>query len=481
MTFVSFHFYIFLAIVVVTYYIVPLKVRWLVLLIGSIYFYCDLSSFSITKISALIGTALLCWLFGILQINLSRYKKVWLVLSVLVTVVPLLAIKEMSYVDHVTSRGTPIEWIVPVGIAFYSMQLIAYSVDVYKGKIAPEKDPLRFLLFVSFFPQIIQGPIPRYDRLQPQLVEGHRFDERGFVKGFMLILWGFFLKLCIADKAAVIVDKVFDAYPTYGGFYILVAGILYSLQLYADFLAYTTFAQGMSSMLGIELADNFDHPYFSQSIKDFWRRWHISLSSWLKDYIYIPLGGNRKGRIHRYIFLVITFAVSGIWHGPGYKFLFWGLLHAGYQIAGELLISFKDMLDKVLLLDEHPTVKRILKTTCTFIMVMMAWIIFRADRLRIALSMIGSMFTIHNVWILTDDSLLGLGLGWKECILLVFCLVILSMVSFWQEKGVQVREKILGFGLPLRWMIYIGAMIFVMLFGTYGYGFDTQSFIYGGF
>lgn len=481
MTFVSFNFYIFLAIVILVYYILPLRVRWIALLVGSLFFYAYISEYSIAKVSSLVVAAFLCWIFGIFQCRFPKLKKVWLTLSIAAVGLPLIIIKEIPFLTYLTGWKKPDWLIVPIGIAFYSMQLISYSVDVYYGKTNGQRNYFKFLLFASFFPQIIQGPIPRYNQLQSQLIEGHRFDERRFVKGFMLILWGFFLKLCIADKAAVIVNAVFDNYPTYKGMYVLVAGVLYSFELYTDFLACTTFAQGMSGMLGIEIMDNFNHPYFADSVKEFWRRWHISLSSWLRDYIYIPLGGNRKVKFRKYLNLMITFAVSGIWHGAGYKFLFWGLLHSAYQISGEILIPIKNRIERFVFLNEHSKVNRIIKIIITFNLVTVAWIIFRAESLKTAFSMIKSIFTVRNVWILTDDSIFELGLGWKECIVLLFCLFILLAVSYFQEKGVQIRERVLELMLPLRWFVYIGTIIFILIFGTYGYGFDAQSFIYGGF
>lgn len=294
-------------------------------------------------------------------------------------------------------------------------------------------------------------------------------------------MWGFFLKLCIADKAAVVVNQIFDNYPTYCGMYILVAGILYSFQLYADFLGCTTLAQGIAGLFGVELINNFERPYFSDSIKDFWRRWHISFSSWLRDYIYIPLGGNRKGKTRKYINLIITFAVSGIWHGSGYKFLFWGLMHGFYQVVGEILVPVKKLADEKLMIYKYPFMKRIVKTVFTFFLVMFAWIIFRADHLKTGLSMIKSIFTVYNPWILTNDAILGLGLGWKEFCVLIVCLMGLLIVGIAQEKGMDIKEKILQCWLPIRWGIYIAAIIFIMIFGTYGYGFDAQAFIYGGF
>ena len=297
----------------------------------------------------------------------------------------------------------------------------------------------------------------------------------------MLVLWGFFLKLCVADKAGIVVDAVFDSYPTYQGMYVLLAGVLYSFQLYADFLACTSFAQGIAALFGIELVDNFYHPYFATSIKDFWRRWHISLSSWLRDYIYIPLGGNRKGKLRKYSNLLLTFAVSGIWHGAGYKFVFWGLLHGLYQILGEVLAPAKKQLVRIVHAKKHPGTTKIFQRLCTFYLVMLAWIIFRAEHLSTALSMIRSIFTVHNPWIFTNDALFTLGLGWKECVILLLNLFVLLVVSTKQEQGCCLREKILRQSLPVRWCIYIGIILYILVFGTYGYGYSAQAFIYGGF
>ncbi|MBO4776285.1 MAG: MBOAT family protein, partial [Lachnospiraceae bacterium] len=273
-----------------------MKFRWLVLLTASLGFYWIICDNSIIAFSILIGMSLVSWLLSLLMDKKDGSRKPILVISLLFIALPLLAFKEFGYIFNTFfHKSTPLWWIAPIGFSFYTMQLIAYVSDVYQKKTEPEKNYLKFLLFVSYFPQIIQGPIPRHKQLGAQLIVGHRFDENKFVKGFMMILWGFFLKLCIADKAGIAVDTIFDNFPTYQGFYILVGGILYSFQLYADFLACTSFAKGFSELVGIDIIDNFARPYFAVSVKDFWRRWHISLSSWLKDYIYIPLGGNRKG------------------------------------------------------------------------------------------------------------------------------------------------------------------------------------------
>ncbi|MBO6149297.1 MAG: MBOAT family protein [Lachnospiraceae bacterium] len=449
-----------------------------------------------------------------------KYRKALFFIAVLSIALPLLAIKEAKFTaDIILRRSIPEWWFIPVGIAFYSMQLLSYISDVYLRKTEPEHNFLKFLLFSSFFPQIIQGPIPRYSELSHQLTEGHRFDERKLVKGFMLILWGFFLKLCIADKAGIIVDTVFDNFPAYQGMYVMIAGILYSLQLYADFSACSTLALGISALFGIALSDNFKHPYLASSVKDFWRRWHISLSMWLRDYIYIPLGGSKNGIFRKYINILLTFTVSGIWHGGGFKFLFWGLLHGLYQIAGDLLKPLRNRIGGRQFFIRFGAFRRLAGSIFTFLLVMLAWIIFRAETLKTGIKMIMTIFTVHNFWILTDESLFALGLNWKECLVLVLCLLLLLAVSLVQEtylqkgskpciaesrrgemlrpqadsvsyspksstadeKGMDIRDRILEFNILIRWAIYIAAILFILIFGTYGYGFDSQAFIYGRF
>ncbi|MDE6662400.1 MAG: MBOAT family protein [Lachnospiraceae bacterium] len=486
MTYVSFFFYIFLLIVLFLYYAIPLRHRWVVLLIGSaaFYFIAYKSGWPILFI-----TVLFAYGFGRL-INYLREKytdshrklqKAVLVLAYFCVVLPWLLIKNGNFILVTILHMSSINWIVPLGISFYTLQTISYLADIYRGEIDAQKNIAKYALFILFFPQIIQGPIPRYEQLAKQLYEGRLFDEKRFVKGLQLILWGFFLKLMIADKAAVIVNTVFDNPEKYMGCYVLIAAVLYSIELYTDFLACVTISQGVSGLFGIELVDNFRRPYFATSIKEFWRRWHISLSEWLRDYIYIPLGGSRKGRLAKYINLLITFIVSGIWHGAGYKFILWGLMHAIYQICGDLTADIRNKIYDLLKLSEQSGLRKTLQRIGVFFWVTIAWIIFRADSLRIGLKMIMNMFLVHNPWIFFNDKLLMLGLEWKELCVLAISIVILLLVSYKQEKGVRIRELILDKSIYTRWFIYIFAILCIMIFGTYGYGYNAQDFIYGGF
>lgn len=301
------------------------------------------------------------------------------------------------------------------------------------------------------------------------------------MNGIQLIIWGFFLKFMIADKASIIVSTVFNNFATYNGLYVWIAAILYSLQLYTDFLACVTLSQGISLLFGISIDDNFQRPYFATSVKDFWRRWHMSLSSWLRDYVYIPLGGNRKGTCRKNINLLITFIVSGIWHGGQWSFVFWGLLHALYQIAGEFTEKMQKKAFHLLHIDWNSMVGIFIRRTFTFFWVMLAWIIFRAANLKIGLQMIKRMFTAFNPWIFFDNSLFRLGLSQKEWEVLIFAIIVLVLVSALQESCFRIRNWLGHQALLVRWIVYLVSICCIWVFGTYGYGFDAKDFIYGGF
>lgn len=478
MTYISLGFYLLVLLILILYYAMPLRFRWVVLLIGSITFYylacregCLL----------LFVTALLSYALAVeLQSLREKYaasrrglQRLILFLALLPVLLPWLIVKNGNF--------TGLVWAVPLGISFYTLQTVSYLVDVYRGRTAAQKNPAKYLLFVLFFPQIVQGPIPRYEQLSKQLYEGHHFHEERFVRGLHLILWGFFLEFMIADKAAIVVSTVFDSPEKYAGCYILVAAVLYSIELYADFMACVSISQGTAGLFGIALADNFKRPYFSTSIQEFWRRWHISLSSWLRDYIYIPLGGGRKGALRKYGNLIVTFAFSAVWHGSGFKFLFWGMMHAAYQIIGNLAIPLKNRFYGLLGLSEQSGMRKMIQRIGVFFWVMLSWIIFRADSLRTGLQMIKKMFFVWNPWVFFDDSLLRLGLGWKEWCILLLSMFLLLCVSILQEKGMDVRGIILHKAVYVRWALYILAILCIMVFGTYGFGYQGQDFIYGGF
>lgn len=469
MTYTTFNFYVFLLITLVAYYIIPKAYRWLAILLANFCFIWFATE-SVSKMVLFVVTIFISYAFGLLLRH--NKKKSLLMGGIVISAIPLLLTRIIGFAEGKVPEGIVSKIIIPLGLSFYTMQIIAYLVDVYRGKIKPQVNVLKYALFISFFPQIIQGPIPRYDELSEQLAEGHDFDENNLISGIQLIIWGFFLKFMIADKAGIVVDKIFDDYSSYKGLYIWIAGILYSLQLYTDFLGCVTLSQGIARLFGISLTDNFKRPYFADSIKDFWRRWHISLSTWLKDYIYIPLGGNRKGTNRKYVNLLATFAVSGFWHGGGFKFIFWGLMHGVYQLVESMVPIFNK---------KYVGAKHLIRVLINFYFVMIAWIVFRADTLLAGLKMIYRMFRGFNPWILFDGAIYDLGLVQREWEVLLLSLLVLFWVSRKQESGVILREKFSGRGLAVRWAIYIIAILVIWVFGTYGFGYDATDFIYGGF
>ncbi|MCR5449535.1 MAG: hypothetical protein K6F23_09065 [Solobacterium sp.] len=460
MSYTSPAYFVLAAVLFAFYYVIPKRYRYLDLLAGSAMFYYLVSGGNLLLIGFFLLTVLFAFVMGIMIEQNGKQRTFLHIAGWTVLLAPLLVNRTRDFLLH----GAWNSWILPVGISFYTMQLCAYLSDIAHGKIKAQRSFLRFLLFASFFPQIIQGPIPRYEQLAAQLEEGHDFDERTAEKGFCLILWGAFLKFMIADHAAVVVNAVFDHYAEYTGRYVWLAAVLYSIQLYADFLSCTTISQGVSLLFGIRLSGNFDHPYFSVSIRDFWRRWHISLSSWLRDYVYIPLGGSRKGNIRKYANLCLTFLVSGLWHGGAVQYLAWGLYHAFLQIMGSLVP--KGITAKV------PRVLQIIKTD---LLVMAGWIIFRAQGLRASLTMLKGLFqrSYSLNWTM-------LGTDGYDMTVLLISVIILFAVSFLQGKE-SISDRLLRQNIVIRWTACISLIFVIVIFGAYGSGFNASDFIYGGF
>ena len=459
---------IFLIAALGLYYLFPPGKRWVVLLGFSIFFYCSCGVRTLPLFIAMTAVSYL----GSLLLCRNKSRELFFIL-ILLLLLPMLLTKTLV-------RFTELSVFAPVGVSFFTLQIIAYLSDVRSKKTAPERNFLKYLLFIGFFPQLLQGPIPRYG-LMEDLYKGHTFDEDKVIKGFMLIAWGFFLKLMIADRAGIFVDMVYSDIDRYGGTYIFIAGILYSIQLYTDFSSCVCIAKGSGEMFGITLSDNFNRPYFSDSIKDFWRRWHISLSMFLRDYIYIPLGGSRAGKLRKYVNIMITFLVSGIWHGGGLNYIFWGMLHGTYEILQELLGGLWKKAGVITGFDGHRRLVRLLNILITGFCVMTAWIIFRAESLSKGLNMVLSMFTRVNPWILFNDSLILDGFEMADWNILALSVMILIMVSILQEKGVSIRDRILSYPLLLRGALYMAVILICVVFGEYGEGFETGSYIYAGF
>lgn len=370
-----------------------LPLRNILLLISSYYFYiCWQPKYALLLLlstAVTYGAALL-----ISNSETQKQKKTWLTAAITLNLVILFFYKYYGFVtnsitDAFKAMGIAIhipglDLLLPVGISFYIFQALGYSIDVYRGDIKAEKNFFTYALFVSFFPQLVAGPIERSTNLLKQFKEDHNFDYEFAMSGFKLMLWGYFMKLCMADRAAMYVDKVFTCLTNHEeGYCTLIASVMFSLQIYGDFAGYTFIAIGCARILGFSLHDNFRRPYFATTITDFWRRWHISLSTWFRDYIYFPLGGSKTTKAKTYRNLLITFGISGIWHGANWTFILWGVIHGVVQCIERVLGLSKK---------EWHSWKKVLHILITFFIANLAWVLFRADCIDDAFIAIRQMF-----------------------------------------------------------------------------------------
>ena len=353
-----------------------------------------------------------------------------------------------------------LNWAIPVGISFFTFQALGYYLDVYHKRIPAEKNLMDYLLFVSFFPQIASGPISKASELLPQIKKTEAFVYDKAVRGCRYFLWGLFLKIVLADRAGVYVSTVFAHYDRFPGINCLLATFMYSVQIYADFAGYSFMAIGVAKLLGFDLINNFNHPYFSVSVTDFWRRWHISLSRWLKDYVYIPLGGNRCSKMRNYLNIMVTFLVSGIWHGANWTFILWGVFHGVCQV-----------IEKILGLQKFETkgVLRALKIFVTFIIVSFAWILFRSPSISDAVNIMGRILSLY-----TDFKLYLEGYDIVVYFFVAFIpfLIFEIVHEFYKELYQKIMDCVV-----IRWCIYITLLSLVILIGV----FDGSQFIYANF
>lgn len=462
MSYISLNFYLLTALLVLLYYVFPLSKRWLVLLVGSaaFFFFADRQ-----------GIPALCWmivsafLFG----KAIRNSKRLLLPGIIVSVLPFW----IHLVGDTLGREVP-SFFLPLGLSYLSLQAIGYLVDVSKGKCEPAGNVLKFALFLSFFPQVVQGPIPRYGKLAPQLVKGHKADEENFQKGFVRILLGLALKFLIADRAGIPANTFYAEAGVYTGIYAWLGMVMFMVQLYADFLGCVLLSIGTARLFGIELQNNFNHPYSSRSTAEIWTRWHISLSLWLRDYIYFPLGGSRKGTFRKYLNLTAVFVVSAIWHGVSLTYLAWGLLTAGYQIIGELTFSFREKLYQFCHIPDG--IKSRIRQAVTALLFVLSSLLFRSYGFRALLTNMRSLMQGS----MRPEETGCLGLTAAEWVLLGIAVVCFGLFQhFSNKKNLEIPffEKPWGF----RYAVYLCLMVAILIFGTYGFGFDAGTFIYGGF
>lgn len=381
---------IFLPIVFVIYWAIPHKYRWVLLLLASYYFYM---SWNAKYVVLILGTTLVSYLAAriIEWADNSFVKKSALILSMVICLGVLFFFKYFNFFAEgiaeffayfsIQLHPATLKLLLPVGISFYTFQTMSYVIDVYNGKVKAEHHFGIYATFISFFPQLVAGPIERTKNLLPQIKEEHHFDKEKAEYGIRMMMWGFFKKLVIADNLATYVDKIFNSVTDFKGVCFLIATLCFTIQIYCDFSGYSDIAIGTAKLLEIDLMTNFESPYFSGSIKEFWSRWHVSLSTWFRDYVYIPLGGNRVGKIRHKINLLITFLLSGLWHGANWTFVAWGTLHGGAQVIESCFPQNKGKKRR------NP-----IRVICVFMFVAFAWIFFRANCLWDVKFILSNMF-----------------------------------------------------------------------------------------
>lgn len=469
MDLVSLGFLLFAAVTVVVYYALPLRLRPAWLLMASVFFYLSAGF----RCGLFLFLSILSCYAAALLIPRTKHKKPLLFVVLALNLGLMAALKLLPWLMAQAVESGRLRLLYPLGLSFYSLQAAGYVIDVYRGKIEPEQKLWRFALFMSFFPIVSQGPISRYDQLSPQLREGHVIDAENLSRGAQLALWGYFKKLVVADRAGLLVDLVYDTPGQYAGFAVCVAATLYTLQLYADFSGCVDICRGIARMLGIKVIENFRRPLFSQSIAEFWRRWHISLGAFLRDYLYFPLGGSRKGKTRKALNTLAVFAVSGLWHGAGLNFLFWGLFNGICIVLGGATLRVRDAFWRRLGAKKPP---RFLRQLGCFFLVVLGFHFFRAPGLSAGVRM--ALDALRPF----DGCLLEL-LDWKDALVLALGLGLMLLVSVLEERMETgcLRDRIAGLRLPLRWALWLGLLMIVLIFGVYGPGYDKAQFIYMGF
>jgi alginate O-acetyltransferase complex protein AlgI len=478
MLFNSVGFAIFLPVVFVLYWMAKdrLSLQNMLLLIASYFFY---ACWDWRFLFLLLFSTLLDFLTGIKIAGTEnkRRRLFWLWLSVLINVglfgvfkyYNFFASSFASAVGHFGLRVYPwtLNVVLPVGISFYTFHGLSYIMDVYRKKIRPERNFTDYAVFVSFFPLLVAGPIERATHLLPQIKKKRRFDYEQAVDGLRQILWGLFKKIVVADSCAGYVNAVFNHSGNYPGSAHLLAAILFAVQIYGDFSGYSDIALGSARLLGIELLRNFAFPYFSRDIAEFWRRWHISLSSWFRDYLYIPLGGSKVGTGKKIRNILVIFLISGLWHGANWTFICWGLLNALYILPSVILRTNRNNLDVVAQGRALPSAKEFFSMGLTFGLTVVAWIFFRADSLGGALRFVGELFSRSLLTVPADLPPVS-----------VFLRVGLFFIVEWM--GREEQYAIAGFGMKwprvMRWGVYYALFFYIVY--MYFYSGKPQPFIY---
>ncbi len=476
MSFLTPSYLLFFPVAAVFYFVLPARAKnpWLLACSGFFYL-CAGPKYFVFLLFAIVSTY-----FAGLRLAEKR-SRLTLALALGAQIALLFVFKYLGFACSLLSRalhaaGLFFDWpalslILPVGISFYLFQAMGYLIDLYRGKRPAERSFVKYALFLSFFPSLLSGPIGRSDQLLPQFDSPRPFSWTGVQSGLIRFLWGAFQKLVVADRLGAVTGAVFAAPQSYSSAQLWGAAVAFSLQIYCDFSAYSDMASGCAEVMGFSLIQNFRTPYFSRSVQEFWRRWHISLSTWFRDYLYFPLGGGRRGTARKYLNVLIVFAVSGLWHGAALTFVVWGLLNGLYQVIGGLSQPLRQRVRNRLRLRTDGPVCALWQTACTFVLATVAWVFFKAGSLHAALSMLCGMLTPQS-----GSGLLLFADGHELAAALLGLLAVLVR-DLWSLRCDPARRLAEG-GRPLRWAVCLSLLLLTLVCGVYGTGYDAQDFIY---
>ena len=477
MLFNSLQFSLFFLVVVTIYFSLPHRFRWILLLTSSYYFYmCWKPEYVI-----LIMCSTLIDYFAARRMSLhseQKRRRKYLALSLMCNLGILFFYKYFNFLSASVSDALQVvniyydvpvfQVLLPVGISFYTFQTLSYTIDVYKGRIPAERHLGIYALYVSFWPQLVAGPIERTRHLLPQLKQHYEFDYARVTSGLRLMLWGLFKKVVIADQLAIYVNRVYNNVDSFQGAPLLLATFFFAIQIYCDFSGYTDMARGAARVMGYDLMENFRRPYFAKSIREFWQRWHISLSTWFRDYVYIPLGGSRQVKWRWYYNLLITFLLSGLWHGANWTFVIWGALHGCYIVIENMTASFQNRIAAYVCVNKNSFTNRAIRVSITMAMICFAWIFFRANSLADACYVVRNMFLFNSSDVGIDI------IGLSSFLRILFLLSILFAVDIMERKQLLVQVA-LKLPLVVRWGAYLTFFWAVIIAGVFGV---QQEFIY---
>lgn len=467
MLFNSVEFAIFLPVVAVVYFILEAKASnhtisnvWLIVVSFFYYMYADIRYGLL-----LLAVILISYGSGYLLLYVvheARIRKKCLIITVVLLIGLLFFFKYAGLLSSLIDKDRALKIILPVGMSFYIFQSLTYVFEIYQGKLTRSPSFISYAAFASFFPVLLSGPIEKSSHLLPQFEERHHFDYYRIRHGLIRMAYGYFLKLVLASRLAIAVDLIYDNYMDVTGYQLLLATALYSIQIFCDFASYSTIAIGTAKILGFKLTENFTQPFFTDSCASFWRHWHITLNNWFRDYVYIPLGGNRRGTARKYLNIFIVFTLSGMWHGADITYILWGMLSGLFQIMEALIAPLRALFP------------RWLKVFFTFLLFTFSMFLFRSDDIGQAGIIIGKVFTGFDAASILDTSPFELGLGVFNLLYLIAGLIVLIIYDIINERCGDAAGYIAARKAPVRWCVYY--IFVVMILGSASIG--AQQFIY---